>query len=558
MTQRKARALLPIRGPCALRQQSCQVRSALDSSPRLGGGFLFIFSHMNAFDQISYKLFPPVLTTESMRALDAATKGNDLNRGYSLMKEAGQALFLLVKSKSPKSVAVFVGGGNNGGDGLVLAARLLENGIPCTTYSLAPAEKFKNEAKMALDEFLFNGGKLQEVPTRLCGFDLIVDCMLGNGASGELRPNFADAVQLIQESGIPVIAADAPTGYDSATHLQTGTCLTAKETILFGFPRIDAYVKEGGLAFGKTTVASLSYPKEVVEKFDSKTYLVTEEVIPHLLPKRSEWDDKRTQGCAMVIAGSKDMTGAATLCTEAALRSGTGLVTLAIPQTITQVLQAKLSEPVFCSLNDEGLGQLQPGNVPVLLQKVAHNDAIAIGPGLGSTNATKETILEFLSKIDDRPVVIDADGLNAIATEPSILQAISVPAVLTPHRREYARLFGSLPEKDVDIPDQLRQNAKATGKVILLKGAPTFIACPDGRVYMLPVANSGMAKGGSGDVLSGIIVALLAQGQSVDEAAVLGALLHQKAGRIAREKMGAFSMLPSDVIANLPAAFAEG
>jgi len=516
----------------------------------------FIFTHMRSLEQIDHLNLLPVLTTDSMRALDAATKGDDLNKGYSLMKEAGRALFLHVLGKSPKSVAVFIGGGNNGGDGLVLATLLLENGTPCSVYSLAPEEKFKNEAKMALDDFYRAGGKLQHAHTaRLFGFNLIVDCMLGNGAKGELRPLFANAVKLIQESGIPVIAADAPTGYDSAAHEANSICLKANETMLFGFPRIDAYVKNGGQVFGKTVVAKLSYPKELVEKFDSRTYLATEDIIPALLPNRSEWDDKRAQGCAMVIAGSKDMTGAAALCAEAALRSGAGLVTLATPQCITPILQAKLSEPVFCRLEDEGNGTLQPANVTVLLQKAAHNNAIAIGPGLGASDATKTAVINFLSQLSDRPVVIDADGLNAIAAEPSILQSISAPAILTPHRREYTRLFGKLPENDVDIPEQLRKNAIDTNKVILLKGAPTFIAQPDGKVFILPVANSGMAKGGSGDVLTGIIVSLLAQGLTAGDAAVLGALLHQKAGRLARAQKGPFCMIPSDIIANLPDAF---
>jgi NAD(P)H-hydrate epimerase len=350
--------------------------------------------------------------------------------------------------------------------------------------------------------------------------------------------------------------------------------------MLFGFPRLDAYAKEGGSTFGKTVIAQLNYPTEIVQKFDEKNYLVTEDAISQLLPKRDEWGDKRNQGSAFIIAGSKDMPGAAALCTEAALRSGAGLVTLATTEAITPIIQAKLSEPVFCSLSDFGKdtvhrGTLRQENISTLLDRAKHASAIAIGPGLSTNFGTVRAVLELLPQFKV-PTVIDADALNAIAMlddaeprcgmvfhdEKSTIQAVTeylhnlqTPAILTPHVREFARLFGELSKSSFDIPNRLREIAVSTNKVILLKGAPTYIASPDGNVYIIPVANSGMAKGGSGDVLTGIIVALLSQGLATTEAAVLGALLHQKAGRITREELGAFSMLPSDIIKNLHKAF---
>jgi NAD(P)H-hydrate epimerase len=545
----------------------------------------------------------PILSTEGMRKLDAASKEflakettsepsekDVIQSGYTLMQEAGLALFKFVQAKALAPIAIFIGGGNNGGDGLVLAKHLLQAGIQSTVFSLAPESKFKNEAKLALDDFsqaggsLFDFKKITEEPKQASlllqeGFKLIVDCMLGNGAKGELRTEFATAVQIINESGLPVIAADAPTGYDSATHVRNNICIQANETMLFGFPRLDAYTKEGGPAFGKAVVAPLNYPGEVIKQFDEKNYLITEDSISQLLPKRNEWGDKRHQGTAFIIAGSKDMPGAAALCTEAALRSGAGLVTLATTEAIAPIIQAKLSEPVFCSLDDFGKdsvhrGTLRHENISTLSDRAKHASAIAIGPGLSTNFGTVEAVLALLPQFKV-PTVIDADALNAIAMiddaeprcgmvfhdEKSTIQAVNEylrnlqqPAILTPHVREFARLFGELPNSTA-IPNRLREIATSTNKVILLKGAPTYIASPDGNVYIIPVANSGMAKGGSGDVLSGIIVALLAQGLAATEAAVLGALLHQKAGRITREELGAFSMLPSDVIKNLHKAF---
>ncbi len=601
---------------------------------------------MKFLDQFSYTELKPIFSTEGMRALDKAAKealagdASAIEAGYGLMKQAGATLFKKVveilnrnvagrwdvyrgaddapssepayngAGDAPRSVAVFVGGGNNGGDGLVLAKLLIEAGIPCTTYSLAAADKFQNEAKMALEDFTQAGGRLmiyspaaeslssigtapvsrslsqaETAPISRClsraprfaDFDLIVDCMLGNGAHGELRELYAAAVRDIGDAGVPVVAADAPTGYDSQAHGRREPCIHALETLMFGFPRLDAYTREGGPAFGKAAVAPLCYPEEIVRQFDEKVYLAEESLIPQMLPERDDWGDKRKQGCAMIVAGSGDMPGAAALCTQAALRSGAGLVTLASPDAIMPVLQAKLSEPVFCNLQDisgqdgdtvdDRATALSPAHIPQILEKTAHNQALAIGPGIGSAECTRDAVIEILPQVKC-PMVIDADALNAIATfnktsaspasgAASFLHGIATAAVLTPHRREFERLFGALPTNEIDIPNLLRDIARHTKKVILLKGAPTFVASPDGRVFIVPAHNSGLAKGGSGDVLTGIITALLAQGLSTCEAAVLGALLHQKAGRIARTKMGAFSMLPSDVIKTLSQAIAR-
>ena len=555
---------------------------------------------MKLLDQFSYTELKPILSTEGMRALDKAAKealagdASAIEAGYGLMKQAGAALFKKVvevldcevagredvyrrTGDAPRSVAVFVGGGNNGGDGLVLAKLLIEAGIPCTTYSLAAAEKFKNEAKMALDDFSQAGGRLipYSPDSRFARFDLIVDCMLGNGASGELRELYAAAVRGIGAAGVPVVAADAPTGYDSSEHRRREPCIRAEETLLFGFPRLDAYIREGGEVFGKPTVATLPYPDSLARNYDTKLYLATEELIPQMLLERDDWGDKRKQGCAMIIAGSGDMPGAAALCTQAALRSGAGLVTLASPDAIMPVLQAKLSEPVFCNLQDiagqdgdsvdDRATSFSPAHIPQILEKAKHNQALAIGPGLGSAECTQSAVISLLTQIAC-PTVIDADALNAIASfnktsaspasgAASFLYGIPCEAILTPHRREFERLFGALPTNDIDIPNLLRDITHHTKKIILLKGAPTFVAVPDGRIFVIPAHNSGLAKGGSGDVLTGIITALLAQGLHAPEAAVLGALLHQKAGRLARKELGAFSMLPSDVIEMLPQAF---
>lgn len=533
---------------------------------------------MGVFRQSALDLCRPILSTEGMRSLDNDTKtynsrnngfgtadlvsGNSpVDAGYGLMKQAGEALYKRVRQILPQdtygtTVAIFVGGGNNGGDGLVLAKRLLEEGVHCIVYSLAKAETFKNEARLAYDDLIANGGDLVSVAGGLPAapsFKLVVDCMLGNGASGELRPAFAQVVQTINGWNIPILAADAPTGFDSSYHRMGDPSILASETMLFGLPRQDAYTQEGSRCFGNVTIAPLSYPEDLIRRYDQGLYLAEESLIEKLLPKRNEAGEKRDQGCALIIAGSANMTGAAALCTESALRSGAGLVTLAAPKAILPVLQTKLSEPVFCGLGTDSQN-LSMMHIMQLQDVARHQNAVAIGPGLGTDLETQDAVRFFLSGLK-LPVVIDADAINACGSSFFCMDDAPKDAIITPHKREWERNFGPLPSSESYYPEYLKQVAAQFGLVILLKGSPTYVATPDGRVYIIAARNSGLAKGGSGDVLTGIIVALLSQGMHAPEAAVLGALLHQKAGRITRDQMGAFSMLPSDVIKNLGKAF---
>ncbi len=545
---------------------------------------------MRTLASLTYRECAPVVTAEAMRFLDNDTKrsrvsspgfqhfwgafpenvpaesdefATPIDAGYALMKLAGKALFnkvveTLGQNGNEKPVAVIIGGGNNGGDGLALSTLLIQAGIPCTVYSLAKAESFKDEAALAYQDFASNGGELVYIADQLPEapqYSLIVDCMLGNGASGELRPAFARTVIAMDEWNIPILSADAPTGFDSTEHRAGIPCTEADETLIFGLPRLDALTSEGAKVFGKVTVEPLDYPENLIDKVNSGVFLATEKMIPALLPDRAEFGDKRTQGTAMVIAGSGNMTGAASLCTQAVLRSGAGLVTTATPKALLPVLQAKLDEPIFCGIGDSTTDRLSIMHLMQLQDAAQHQNAIAIGPGLGTDTETQDAIRMFLTGIT-APVVVDADAINACGSAFFCMEGGPANAIITPHKREWERNFGPLPSNESFYPEYLKQFATQFKITIVLKGCPTYIAIPDGRIYIVECHNSGLAKGGSGDVLTGIITALLAQGLATAEAAVLGVLLHQKAGKIAREKWGAFSMLPSDVIKALPQAFA--
>lgn len=543
---------------------------------------------MRSLNNLTYRECAPVVSAEAMRFLDNDTKRiraqqstqsrpiwglqldadsadigeTPIEAGYALMKQAGAALFrrvceILGENRKGKTVAVIIGGGNNGGDGLVLSTLLIEAGISCIVFSLAKPENFKDEAALAYKDFSYNGGKLvlasEHFPEKP-DYALVVDCMLGNGASGELRPAFARAVIVIDDWGIPVLAADAPTGFDSSGHQRGTPCIEASETMLFGLPRLDALIQEGARVFGSVTIEPLQYPEDLIDKVNSKVYLATESIISALLPDRNEFGDKRVQGCAMIIAGSENMTGAATLCTKSCLRSGAGLVTLAAPKGILPIMQSNLLEPVFCGIGDNSSFKLSVMHLMQLQDAARHQNAIAIGPGLGTDLETQDAIRMFLTGLST-PVVVDADAINACGSAFFCMDGSPENAIITPHKREWERNFGPLPSNEIFYPEYLLQFAIQFKITIVLKGSPTYVAIPDGRVYIVPAKNSGLAKGGSGDILTGIITALLSQGLPTAEAAVLGVLLHQKAGRLTREKMGAFGMLPSDVIEMLPAAF---
>ncbi|MCQ2120243.1 MAG: NAD(P)H-hydrate dehydratase [Fibrobacter sp.] len=283
--------------------------------------------------------------------------------------------------------------------------------------------------------------------------------------------------------------------------------------------------------------------------------ICAEDKIQDLLPQRNESGDKRTQGTALIVAGSANMTGAPALCAMAALRSGVGLLTLASPKSIIPILQAQLLEPVFFPLEEDTAfsGVLSRKNIAAILKNLEYQNALAIGPGLGTAATTQNAIRDILTATE-KPAVVDADAINALDLDFMRNELKSNHFIFTPHLREWERNFGKF-SIATDLAKVVSEMAQEMQQVFVLKASPILIGTPSGKVYAVEAKNSGMAKGGSGDVLTGIIVALLAQGLSLENAALLGVLLHQKAGRITREELGAFSMLPSDVISNLYKVF---
>jgi len=496
-----------------------------------------------------------ILSTAEMRELDRAEKENSIEKGYALMQAAGKAIFeklcsLLEKGKLKKGeVFVFVGSGNNGGDGLVLAKLLLEKNIRVKVYCVKNPEDLKNEAALAYKDFKEIGGVCSlysnEEKINFNNASIIVDALLGLGALGELKENYKKLVAVLSKSNMPVLAIDCPTIPLKATY-----------TLVLGFCRNEMFEKESLKYYGGWEIAPLPYSQKNIEKFTKNIFGIREKEIGLLLPIRNEWGDKRDQGTGLLISGSLGMIGASALCAKAALRSGIGLLSMAMPKSLYPVYATKLDEPVMLPYEDFQKGCLQIQNVNELESYLKHQKALAIGPGLSCKKDVVEFVQHFIPKVSI-PMVLDADALNAFSGKSELLKNLNASAIITPHIREWERLFGKMPEQAETKRKRLQEIAQTYHLTIILKGPISYVALQNGDVYRIGLPNSGMAKGGSGDVLTGILLALLASGLSVEKTALLGTWIHYKAGCLAKEKWGVYSMLPSDVVEFLPQVFHE-
>ncbi|HSQ42975.1 MAG TPA: NAD(P)H-hydrate dehydratase [Fibrobacteraceae bacterium] len=525
-----------------------------------------------------------VFSTDQVRQLDAAANAAGL--GQTLMRVAGEALCAKVlellrqgslespvmlrpnrRTKWPegwrtRSVLIFAGRGNNGGDGVALAAQLSEQKQPYDLILLHPAEEFRGEAKTIWESYQASGGQatvltslesLSKMPSDRYG--LIVDAMTGSGLKGPLQGLAVDVAKWIADQRFPVLSVDAPSGASALEEHPTAPHVVADWTLLMGFARMEGTREIPGEAYGQWTVAPLPYPQNLVQQFqdENSVLCITPSCLKDRLPPRHPWGDKRAQGVLCVVAGSRGMTGSAALCSQTALRAGAGMVHLACPTAELPTLGACLKEVVLHP-QDSANGSFLASALSGILRLLTQSQACCVGPGL-STASESQSLVRQLVLDAQVPLIIDADGLNAFRGYAAMLRGLKHTAVLTPHDREWERLFRSPPGTGTARIAAVRAQAKEFSCVIVLKGTPTLVATPAGKVWMLPTANSGLAKAGSGDVLAGIIASLRAQGASAEDAALAGVWLHARAGLFGAESLGERSLLPSDLWQWLPQAF---
>jgi NAD(P)H-hydrate epimerase len=389
----------------------------------------------------------------------------------------------------------------------------------------------------------------------LTSSDILVDALLGTGLTSEVTGTYREAIELMNGSGKPIIAIDLPSGVHADSGAILGRAIRATLTITLGLPKLGLYVGAGIDQAGAIRVVDIGIPSAYVDDIESRTLLLTSDSAFTALPARRLSAHKGTFGHAGIIAGSVGKTGAAALAAQAALRVGAGLVTVATPSSVNDVLEAKLLEAMTLPLPETKGRTLAHSGLDRVVAFIQARTAIAIGPGLSTHPETVE-LVQSLMKYLDRPSVLDADALNALTGRVSLLTECQTPPILTPHPGEMARLEVDATTQSVnsDRIGTARRFARERGVFVVLKGARTVIARPDGLVAICPTGNPGMATAGTGDVLTGMIVGLLAQGVPAWDAACAATYFHGAAGDLAAQQLGQAGMLASDLIAKIPYA----
>jgi NAD(P)H-hydrate epimerase len=507
-----------------------------------------------------------LLTAAAMRELDRRAIEEAAVPGAVLMENAGRAVADALGRRyaalHPGPVLVLAGKGNNGGDGFVVARHLLNRGWQVRTVLLAEGEALKGDAAVHLRALRGSGGEvcfatdeesLRELLNAQQEARLIVDALLGTGLAAEVAGHYAAAVDWINAAGRPVVAVDLPSGVDADRGRVLGRAVRADLTVTFAFVKVGHAVFPGAALSGALEVAEIGIPLSFSAQVADDCVLVEAAEAAALLPPRPVAGHKGTFGHLLLVAGSTGKAGAAALAAGGGVRSGAGLVTVAAPATVQKTLAVKLTEAMTVPLAEvDGALSLQAQETLAAL--CAGKEALALGPGLGLADETAALVRRVVRECP-LPLVLDADGINALSGHAELLLERPAGTILTPHPGEMARLAAvSVAEIEADRLGTAREFAARYRVVLVLKGARTVTAFPDGRLRLNGSGNPGLASGGMGDVLTGLIGGLLAQGLSPEDAAVLGVFLHGLAADRLAQSLGDAGMTASDLLRELPAA----
>ena len=507
-------------------------------------------------------------TSAQMRELDRTAIEDRKIPSIELMERAASAvadaaLELLPDRPGRCSAAVLCGAGNNGGDGIGAARYLFLKGVRVRVFLVGSYEKLTPDA-------LEETGRLSECGVELepfdqsdagqrrfvLGADVCVDALFGVGLSRPIAPDspYAAAIDWMNRSRGAVVAADIASGVETDTGRILGTAVRADRTVTFTLPKVGQTVGEGALYSGKVDVIDIGIPADLVRALTCPAQAVEREFVKAAVPRRKADGHKGTFGKVLVVGGAVGYTGAPYLTASAAVRGGAGLVYLGVPEAIWTVEAAKCIGAMPFPLPDKH-GALSRKALEELRERLNNCDVLALGPGLSREKEAAELARQLLAEARC-PVVLDADGINALAGHMDILDARrDAVTILTPHDGEFARLGGDLSHGD--RVRSAREFAAVHGCVLVLKGHRTVTATPAGNVLVNTTGTSALAKGGSGDVLTGLIAALLAQGATAVQAAAGAVWLHGRAGELAEQRFTAYSTAPEDVVSALPEVFRE-
>ena len=473
-----------------------------------------------------------------------------------LMETAAAAVVDTAEKLLPRggSCVIFSGPGNNGGDGIA-AARILSDRRPdadVRVYLVGDRAKM-TEDSISMEQLLNKIGLellTWSEDTDIGHADLFIDAIFGIGLRRPIADDALAAVLLMKSASVPVIAVDIASGVDADTGLILGDAAPAAVTVTFSAAKPGHFIEPGCECVGKLKVIDIGIPSEIIKQTGCGVYAIGRDDL--YLPRRKHLTHKGDYGKLLVLGGSIPYTGAPSLCAQAAVRSGAGLVYTGVPSDIYEITAGKNAEAMVFPLKSNGRGQMSAEGWKSIQNRLALCDVCVIGPGMGR-GADTSALVELMMKNSDVPVVADADALWAIAQNPGLLDEASCPMILTPHEGEFASLLGR-PVED-RISDAI-WFAREHECVLVLKGFRTICAFPDGRAYVIHAGNPGMATGGSGDVLAGVIGAMLSQLPS-RRAVITAVWLHAHAGDLAAEKYGEYGMKAGDIIDMLPAAEME-
>ena len=511
-----------------------------------------------------------IVTAAQMQVLDRRAITEAHIPSLTLMANAGTSVVAAMEqifgSLAGKTVVVLCGKGHNGGDGFVVARLLKRKRARVQVLLMARVADSAGDTKTMYRRIVRAGGaspvlacpSRAKLQTLLRNSDLIVDALLGTGLSTPITGPYRTAIDCINDADRPVTAIDLPSGIHADTGEVLGVAVRATLTVTFGLPKLGLYVGPGIDHAGIIRIADIGIPPSYMDAVDSRISLITRDETRRLLPVRLPSGHKGTYGHVGVIAGSVGKTGAAALAARAALRVGAGLVTVATPASVNDTLEAKLLEVMTVPMPETKARTLAPSGLDQLVAFTNARSAVAIGPGLTTHPETAELIHALITRLE-KPSVLDADALNALAGRPALLAECKVPLILTPHPGEMARLEGQAAPQSVnaDRIGTASRFAQQRGVILVLKGARTVVAHPNGQVAICPTGNPGMATAGTGDALTGIIVGLVAQGLNAWDAARAGTYLHGLAGDLAAASLGIAGMTAGDLIERIPHALTQ-
>ena len=516
-----------------------------------------------------------LVTAMQMKTIDQMAINDYKIPGILLMEHAALSVFHYLtkrfgKSIDDKKIAIVCGAGNNGGDGLALARQLTSfTKSKIGVILLGGADKLTSDAEVyykicknqGISINIFTQDKAQDaervkgIKNIICEADIIIDALFGTGLTRNLEGIYFDIIDTINHAKAYIVSVDIPSGIDADTGAVKGIAVKAHATVTFQLPKLGMFFYPAIDYIGELTVSDIGIPKDIADHFPVTTWSIDHEMAKELLPRRYTRSNKSTYGKVLLIGGQAGMSGAISLSALAVLKSGAGVATAAVPKCIHDILEQKLTEVMTIPLPDEE-GHIAPDAVRILKELTEKYDVIAIGPGIGKSAGIKDLLSVVLDS--KKPCVIDADGLYALKPLLDKAKRREVPVIITPHPGEMAMLSDQSIPFILENSRQVALSFAAENNIItVLKTERTLIADPQGNLYINTTGNCGMAKAGSGDVLTGIISGLCAQGLKGKEAAALGVYLHGRSGDIVKSKVSGYAMLPSDVLKGVEEVFVE-